>query len=468
MIFVFTACTKITTTSIGTGLIPPVDGITTKDTSLLVSAKNFLDSIPRIIKGDDYVVGYANDPVFGETEAKINLEIKPGSYPFSFPVSKDSLTIDSVVLVLSYKGAWGDSLLPVALRVHEISLTDTLKKDSSYLTSRNFLTAGELTTGPTLIDVRRLKDSIKVFQDSGINMIRIKLSNTFGDRLKSYTSANQYLNDSAFRKNFAGFQITADHAPGNALIRVGPFDDNTKLAIYYRHKSTTVADSMVQAVSYFRTSSNSGSANYIHRERSAEIKNVLASANVEDSLLYLQTSPGVSAKVKIPGLAGLANAVIHRAELVMEQVPYETNPNVDKSFVPPALMLAADNPDYLTDSTGRFIIPGTVDFSSGAANLSQFGVTARPKINSGGATTGYLYNFDITRYVQGVVTQKDPTYSLILYAPYSEYIYPTKTNKTQVPLANGAFNTVAIGRTRLGGGNNSSYRMRLHIVYSLL
>ncbi|HXL55205.1 MAG TPA: DUF4270 family protein, partial [Chitinophagaceae bacterium] len=141
--FFFSACTKIVTTDIGSGLIPPIDGVNTKEMYLDVVSKNIKDTITRVGTADDHALGYVTDPLFGQTTASINVELKPSSFPFSFPVSsaKDSLMADSVVLVLSYKNVWGDSLKPLAFKVFEIvpdglpSEVD-LSPDSVYTTKR--------------------------------------------------------------------------------------------------------------------------------------------------------------------------------------------------------------------------------------------------------------------------------------------------------------------------------------------
>ncbi|HEX8278264.1 MAG TPA: DUF4270 family protein, partial [Segetibacter sp.] len=107
VIFYISSCTKIETTNIGSGLIPPIDGVTTLDTTLEVSTDNFID--PRrdslkVYKTDDHVIGVINnDPLFGKTTAAAFFELKPTSYKFSFP-GKSSLKVDSAVLILSYKG----------------------------------------------------------------------------------------------------------------------------------------------------------------------------------------------------------------------------------------------------------------------------------------------------------------------------------------------------------------------------
>jgi len=45
----------------------------------------------------------------------------------------------------------------------------------------------------------------------------------------------------------------------------------------------------------------------------------------QDSIVFVQTSPGSYVRVRIPGLAGLSNRIIHKAELIAEQVPDDAN-----------------------------------------------------------------------------------------------------------------------------------------------
>src|SRR4051812_4195877 len=101
LVFFFSACTKIVTTDIGTGLIPPVDSVNTKEMYLDIVSKNIADTITRVGTGDDHSLGYVNDPLFGQTTATINVQLKPTSFPFYFPSAKDSLSIDSAILILS-------------------------------------------------------------------------------------------------------------------------------------------------------------------------------------------------------------------------------------------------------------------------------------------------------------------------------------------------------------------------------
>ena len=154
--------------------------------------------------------------------------------------------------------------------------------------------------------------------------------------------------------------------------------------------------------------------------------------------------------------------IIHRAEILMQQVP-DVSSLSDQTFTAPNLFLAA----YSKDSARRFAVPNDVTFSSGTiSNLTTFGILPIKKTDGLTGHTISTYSFDISRYTQGVVTRNDSTYDLILWAPYNYYITPIEATPYAYPISSPALNSVAIGRVRLGGGNNTNYKMRLHIVYS--
>ena len=110
ILFSIFSCTKIDTTEIGSGLIPPIDGVNTIDTTLEVITSNFIDttnSSLKVYKSDDHVIGTINnDPLFGKTTAEAYFELKPTTYKFGFP-GGTTITPDLAVLILSYKGTFG-------------------------------------------------------------------------------------------------------------------------------------------------------------------------------------------------------------------------------------------------------------------------------------------------------------------------------------------------------------------------
>ena len=166
ILFVSAACTRITTTELGGGLIPVVDGVNTFDTIMELQTDTFEETdTTRVYNSDNMVIGaITNDPIFGRTTAELNFELSPPFYPFSVPGSKDSLVVDSAVLILSYKGYYGDSTQPLQVNVQEISPATPLKPFINYPVNHPSVypinTIGNLANTKT-IDIRTLSDSIK-------------------------------------------------------------------------------------------------------------------------------------------------------------------------------------------------------------------------------------------------------------------------------------------------------------------
>lgn len=478
--FVF-GCTKIDTTTIGSGLIPPIDGVTTLDTNIDVFTDNFInpqnDSL-KVGKSDDHVIGVINnDPLFGKTIAQAYFELKPTSYKFSFPGGA-SVVPDSAVLILSYKGTFGDTAINQNWEVRE--LAETLKNDTLYPVSRQFAAANIL--GSKNINITTLKDSVKDGFENARNEIRIKLAPEFANRfIKQYdsTDGNAYQSDSLFRLNFKGFAVSpAAGSSGNALIRINLLDTNTKLALFYNYK---IPDSpnVSKTVSYFRFGTGlnssaipvSGSANYIKRDYSgSQLSANVTGTNTNDSLLFIQTSPGTFATVQIPGLSSLKNSIIHRAELTVYQA--RDPMSADVIFTPPRYLLLSS---YDSDKNVKMNIPNdfVYDGNSGTNNTSSFGGLLTQKAVAGGVAKCYIFN--VSRYVQGIVTRKDKNLTLRLSAPsYDSLVYTapypaTAASAISYSIRPSNANNAADGRVLLAGGGMSAgnpLRMRLRIIYS--
>lgn len=471
ILFSIFACTKIETIPFGGDLIPPIDGVTTLDTQLEVITNTFIDSSRdslRVYKDDEHIIGVIkDDPVFGKTVAEAYFELKPTSYKYSFPGGA-SILPDSAVLILSYKGVYGDTTVPQKWEVRE--LADTLERDSAYPVSKHFEAVNVL--GSKSIDITTLNDSVKDGFEDASYQIRIKLDAGFATRfIKQYDSTNAYAGDSSFRQYFKGFAVgPAEGSTGNALIRVSLVDTNTKLALFYNYKIPDSPNTSA-SVSYFRFSTGSsrdigvsGSGNYIKRYYDgSKISNTVSDPATNDSLLYIQTSPGTFATVKIPGLDSLDNSIIHRAELTVYESPEAAS--VNPFFTPPRFLLLSSY-----DSAKRVKINVPNDFVASASsgiNISTFGGYI---VNKNGFKA---YSFDVSRYVQGIVTRNDKNLTLRLSAPANDSLiytdpYPATTSSSLYFTTTTA-NYMAVGRVVLkGGGLNvgDPLRMRLRIIYS--
>ena len=472
----FSACTRISTSELGLGLLPSMDAYNTKDTTLDVITETVdrPDSM-RVYGSDDHVVGtITNDPAFGTTNASMFFQMKPSFFPFFISGSKDSLVVDSAILILSYKGFYGDTTKPVKLQLKRINAATPL--DAFKLYASNYPELYNLKTdqnlGETNLDFARVGDSLYTRFEASTNTIRIKLSKSFANQfLKEFDSTNAYRSDTTLRQYFPGFALSTDPSTNkNVLVKINLLDTNSKLALYYNTNSTALTETYTRdtAVVNFKFSIYSnGDVNFIQRNRtgSESVKHI---GKTNDSLVYVQTSPGTMVKVKIPGLKNFANKIIHRAELLAEQVPTAGATSLEAQFLPPRYLFLG-----VYDTTTKSIrnVPNDFTGTTNASSFTQFGGRLIYKSINGYDNVA-SYNFNVSRYVQGVISRTDSLFDFRIIAPVNDSIslvppYPyNKQAPTQDYLTTAIGNQAASGRVVLGGGSRSKFRMRLHIYYS--
>lgn len=472
----FSACRKINeATDLGGDLIPPVDNINTFDTNLNVLAFNDTFSLAGdstyLTKDAEFFLGKINiDPLFGQTDARMFFELKPPGFKYAFADRPDSLKIDSVVLVLDYLETYGDTTTSQTVNVYELDQSNQFRSDTAYLIRKNPFTYSNLLGTRTFLP-RNLKDSVKAFQDTTANQLRIRLNNSFGTRLLNFDSTGDlggFSSDSVFKTKFKGFALQS-MSTGNAIMGFDLLGVNTKLAVYYRFNDGGGLNSFDTTVSYFIFSGASAAANYVKRDYSGTpLQSALNNnPNTADALVYIQNTPGSFATLKIPALANLSNRTIHRAELVVEQFYHIT----DSLFRPPDyLYLDAADPTITTPYKFRSI-PYDLSYSSaGSLNLASFGVNPVITVDPSGNKIR-TWKFNISRYVQHVLTHTQSLYDLRLWAPY------TLTEKYGLPPGPDIYlplqinSSIAKGRVRLIGTDPSGtnpQRIRLHIIYSKL
>jgi hypothetical protein len=309
-------------------------------------------------------------------------------------------------------------------------------------------------------------------KDSVRNQIRIKLSAAFANALFTRDTLtlgnNSFRTDSAFRVFQNGIAIQAS-GTGNGLFYTNLTDSSTKLEVHFRRKNGGVVDTTWSALRIVPSTDlylrSSVTANNIIRNRSG-----FPVSSPAANELYIQASPGTYANLNIPALSTIDNRIIHRAELIVEQIPYDVKSDSDFS-APQYLYLDLKdtgtvdkwkpiyfdlNPNVSYDPDYKALAGAY--FPSGGIDFFYFGGYVRTKTLAS-APVKY-YNFNITRYVQQIVTKHTPNYPMRLYAPY-DVAYP-QNSSGQIPFPN----KLANGRVKVGGGNNANYRMRLRLVYS--
>jgi hypothetical protein len=464
VVIFLSACKKINeSTELGGGLIPPVDNITTFDTTLTVQAFNdtfgLANDSQYLLRTEEQFLGRINnDPFFGKTDARMFFELKPSFYKYYFP-RKDSIAIDSIVLVLNYLETYGDTTVPQTVNVYELDNSNNFTSDSVYLVRVNYFTYSHLLGTKTFMP-SILNDSIKAFRDTTVDQLRIKLDTSFARRLLTYDSTNAYLTDSAFRSKFKGFALQS-MGSGNAVMGFNLGGTNTKLAIYYSFPKVIGGPGRDTVVSYFNFTSLSAGANYVKRDYSGTpFASTIGGG--EDNLVYLQNSPGTYSTIRIPALPTLSNRVVHRAELIAEEV-YDIS---DTIFTPPSfLFLDAYDPSI---SKYRTIPYDLVYSSSGALNFTDFGVVPVTTVDPSGNPIK-TWHFNVSRYVQHVLNGTQTPYDLRMFAPFTVTDrYGTPPSTTDLARTFFVNPSIVKGRVRLAGGTPGPQRMRLRIVYSKL
>lgn len=463
-VVVFFSCKKINeATELGGNLIPGVDNLNTFEISLNTVTKNLLTTdSSKVYNSDQIALGDIDDPEFGHVHANfcVNFEAPAyGAYPF-LPRKDTIHTIDSVVLSLRYKGAYGDTVSNgiQTVNVYEIPYTgpnSSLRIDTLYHYNDPASDFSGTQVGSATYTINTLKDSSQVINPGDTfqvaNVVRIRLDPSLGTKLAQMdttSSSGGYASDSLFKTMFNGLAIKATNS-GNALSYFSLTDTATKLIVYYRYslngKDTT------GIVEYHHTAYY-GQSNYVNVQPGANWASALN--NPADGKIYIQSSPsGSYTSIAIPFLDTLSNKLIHRAEIIATKVPSLS----DNSFTPPPRLFLDRIRTGSTDSALIFqkdLLIGS-DYSIA---YSTFGGTL---------SSNNTYRFDITRYIQGVVTKHEPIDTLRLWAPFEAYehnaIYyypnPLPVNPR-----------VAEGRVVLGGGTypDSTSRLRLRIVYSKL
>jgi len=473
LVFLIQSCQKIDATTLGAGLIPEADNVNTFDTTLEVVTDLHLlqDSISvpyatqTVIYNFAPALGVMEDPEFGRTSANMYFEILPanaGIHPF--PHSKDSILgrIDSVILSLTYKNVYGDSMSVENFTVHEIAQQADFQ-DSLYVITGPDIPVALPLSQPVTVKFNELNEPKMVKQGKDTlkavpNVLRIPLNNSLGLRLLNYDTTNAYKTDSSFRTYFKGLAIKTDTITSAIKKALAYFDltaATTRLYIYYRANAGATLDTAVTEFSFSQRSSTR-SANIIRRNiTGSNYAANLSNPDKVQELLYIQSSPGSYASVYVPGLKTLSNRVIHKAELIIPRVGSQE----DHLFTPPTLFL--DVIDSATNTHKTVINDFIGDLTNGTYNIGTFG----------GNLKNNEYRFDVSRYIQGIATRKDPSYSLRLYAPFytlPEYSIPnTKPPvSTHVTVPFFVNSQVAGGRVILAGGNHSDNRMRIRIIYS--
>ncbi len=462
-LFIYSSCTKVDTTDLGNDLIPAVDNVHTFETVLDVSTDNFLyQDTTRLTAASLHALGIiANDPEFGRTDAAIYSSFTPLAYGVHPFYRQDSVLIDSVVLSLSYGSLYGDSNSVERIEVRTIDPVAGNFKDSVYQISNPPFPTLAGVIGFRDVTFNTLKDSLTYINNrtdtvKAKSELRIKLDTGWARQFVNYDTANQYKNDSIFRSNFRGLAITVNEGASAAKNAIAYFDltnnDRSRITFYCRITRNGKTDTLSPIFSRAGTIQ----ANLVKHTPANNYLAYLNNGPGNDDKVYIQSAPGSYATVKIQGLDTFSkvNRVIHRAELILEQLP-----SLQDNIYAPIQTMFVDAINDASDSTftirNDFVYTGQGQFGYDITNL-------------GGFYHNNKYVFNLSRYFQSIVSKNMRYNTLRVYAPFYTrpwWQYPDGTNN-KLPIPMFVNEPIANGRVVVGGGSHPTKKMRVRIIYS--
>lgn len=397
-------------------LIPPIDNINTfQDTTLVVLTHNiYQDSVltgglngsTRVSNSTSYYHALGvitNDLIFGKTVAGFHVEALPPSNLFTYKGT--NAIVDSIILAIPYRSSFGDTInaIPQTFNVYR-SLTSFNRDSAQYETTLDSYNPSEIMASQTVNFNTFKTDSPLVGTAKTFPQLRFKLANWFTDSLNAQITlgANGAMATYAlYNQWWKGFYVApADSNIGNTL---GYFNTyGTRMYVYYRYTNSSSTQDTTNSIFGF-DASNSNRFNHITRNYAGSLANQYLNTNnpLGDSILFLQSEPGLAAVLSFPNLNTIDNHIINKAELTFNSY-YPTSHMIDtiKAGLLPRLQV------FKVDDAGVDKI--VTDYSTFGTNFVD---GKRFQVSFLGMTF-VQYKFTLTETFQKAISQKDTTFRL--------------------------------------------------------
>ncbi len=303
-------------------LVFPVVGYTLNQDSLLV-ALNYDDQ--RTVGGysGNRLVGALSDGVFGQSRARFAAQLILQQVSPDFGANP---VVDSVNLLLTYAGYYGDTTQPMDISVREI--TESLDR------GRNFYSNFNPQIGPSqlggIVGLLPRPNTPSIIEgDTVAPTLKIPLGGEFFKQ-KIIDNAGNFTSNENLVEEFKGIVVESSSSDGSILyFNLG--NANSRLVIYYHNDEDD--DQKVE----LNFSQNKSTVPihfnlFEHDYKNAPTAFAIDNQNTEmgEAAIYVQAMGGVFSVLKIPGLDTLAGSeiVVNRAAIDIFQpmmYPLETD-----------------------------------------------------------------------------------------------------------------------------------------------
>lgn len=322
-VFIFSMGCKEDPSFLGRNILPSGDDLKVKiDTSIVIDAYTITGRKVVTSLNNYFPVGSLKDSIFGYSTAGLIAQYQPAYLNTPGVIN----SIDSAMITLTIKKAYGDSITTQTIRIYE--LTEILDLDTFYYSDFDISDKYNLTEmGSTTFSPQDSFIRIKITNESYFNRFFIQPDSIYQD-----------LED--FTRIFKGFYFKVDNVTGGGGYSLLDLDaDSSHIDLYYNGSSDYVM--------FF--SSNVIRFNvYTHDYESYPINDHLNLPGSNDSVLFIEGLSGVSVKLKFPFIdTFLVNkkVAINRASLI---IPVDQTSNISENNYPEQLMLfkLLENDDY--------------------------------------------------------------------------------------------------------------------------
>lgn len=326
------------------------------------------------------LAGSYTDPTFGKVFGGFYSQF---SLPTNSITFQENPQLDSIVMSLSYMGAYGDTTKAQSFTVYE--LNQNLRIDSSYASNRVFDVKPQSIGNITFVP--RLKDSVMVGGKKKGPQLRIRLNDEVGHVILNAINTGKINSNDGLLELFKGVYVRPEPAEDASIVYFNPVSDQTKITIYYRIGTAAAA---LELFSGSRASKH----NYFSHNHSGYISDTTVNSTVKsDSLLYMQSMAGLKVRLSLPYIQKLGGkAAINKAELV---IPVAEDPNSSKYPRPAQLYL------FSIDSAGKSSI--LLDQLEGS---NYYGGTYN--------ATAKEYRFNISWHIQRILKGAEQNQGLYL------------------------------------------------------
>ena len=364
------------------------------------------------------LLGAYNDPLLGMMRASFCTQVVPTASDISLG---DGFIADSLVLVIPYRGFYGDITKTKGLQKFSVyRILEDVSLDNVYYSNKQ-VSISTQTIGETGFIVPLLTDSIPVTGAKQAPQLRIRLNSDIANEFASNPDA--LLGIDAFRSLFKGVCVKAEtySTSGSGAILDLALLGGARIDLFYKNSDN---DSLLVS---FVVNENCARFTQFNHTYSQDIFDLIENPALAGERCYTQTMAGLRTRIDLPNLKTWQNGrniLVNEAKLY---VPVASN-DIGIYAPNPQLDLVTKNSEGTLIQTPDLLVGG--NYPGGVYNAAN-----------------KEYVFNIARYVQGRLNDLIEDRGLFI-----------QSNGT----------AVSAYRVPLNGGDSNDRPIRLELVYQLL